>query len=79
MISVYTLAELSTKRKEHDHVIEPETRKRQASSAENATDSPLHSDKQVEGLKNELDKVELEYEQLLAESKLMDMLKEEKV
>ncbi|KAI3845330.1 hypothetical protein MKW98_009396 [Papaver atlanticum] len=112
--------ELSTKRKEHDHVIEPETRKRRASSAENATDSPLHSDKQlandtqnglqseearilikenkrlheqclelekseeelnfkVEGLKNELDKVELEYEQLLAESKLMDMLKEEKV
>ncbi|RZC79656.1 hypothetical protein C5167_042232 [Papaver somniferum] len=128
-----TEPELSTKRKEHDHVIEPETRRRQASSAENATDSPLHSDKQlannthnglqseeakilikenkrlreqclefekseeelnfkafnfnfpdiylirVEGLKNELDKVELEYEQLLAESKLMDMLKEEKV
>ncbi|KAI3990517.1 hypothetical protein MKX01_022817, partial [Papaver californicum] len=38
--------ELSMKRKEHDHVIEPETRKRKASSAENATDSPLHLDKQ---------------------------------
>ncbi|MCL7049651.1 hypothetical protein MKW94_008329, partial [Papaver nudicaule] len=38
---------LSTKRKEHDHVIEPEATKKQASSAENATASPLPLDRQL--------------------------------